>query len=63
MSAKKTQRTTSEQEAKSIFSKYVSLKCLECRKKYFYDEKSLTGQGVFNCFCDATCEEKYAWKQ
>ncbi len=42
----------------------IILPCLECGKKYEFDEDSNEAKGIFNVFCsDKDCEDRYAWKQ
>lgn len=44
-------------------SKAIILPCLNCKTKWIYSNNSLVGQGVFNCFCDSECEDRFAFRQ
>ena len=44
-------------------TKAIILPCLACKTQWIYDVNSLTGQGVFNCFCNSECEDKFAFRQ
>lgn len=40
----------------------IEMPCLECGKMKKIEPGSHEHIGVFNVFCDARCEDKFAWK-
>lgn len=56
-------RYDNAKEANKYLKTPYRLTCLECKKRWYYEIESNEAQGIFNCFCNGECEDKFAWKQ